>query len=130
MRQIYSPLEGSLSFAKKRVTDSSVNSYITMPKELHPTEEVFLDLRRVRYGSALQKQQELGHKKNLPANLEEGLKSLRERVDQVDLVPAKTDKSGKLVPCSVEAYIKMGQVHTDKDVQMESGPGVQLHYSG
>ena len=61
----------------------------------------------------------MGQKKSLPPILEEGLKSLTERVNQVDLMPAKTDKSGKIVPCSVKAYVEMGEVHTSKDKQVD-----------
>ena len=54
-----------------------------------------------------------------PTNLTEsqqiGLKSLKKRVKEAQIIILKTDKSGKLCVATVEEYIRMGQVHTGKD---------------
>jgi hypothetical protein len=44
-----------------------------------------------------------------------GLKSLRKRIQEGELVVLKTDKSGKLCVATREEYIKLGQVHASKD---------------
>ena len=46
---------------------------------------------------------------------QEGLKSLKERIKNKELIVLKTDKSGKLCVASKEEYVKMGLVHVGKD---------------
>ena len=120
LRQILDPLEKSINFSKKRVTDSSVNKYSTLPKELKRDEEVYLDLRRNRFKKVYgREKEENGDVPNLSKTENIGLNSLIERTADKELIVAKTDKSGKIIPCSVEAYVSMGEVHTSKDKEIE-----------
>ena len=124
LRQIFDPINGILDFGKKRVTDSSLNSFIKMPKELSNDRETYLNLRRSRYTSVLQAEidrLEGRTPRNLPRAETEGLTSLQEKVKDGELVIAKTDKSGKLAPCTPEAYIEMGKVHFKKDEEVDIG---------
>ena len=52
---------------------------------------------------------------NLTASEKRGLRKLTRRVKAGEIVITETDKSGKLCICSMDAYIKMGDVHAEKD---------------
>ena len=47
-----------------------------------------------------------------------GLKSLKKRVKEGQIVICKTDKSGKFGVASLEAYKQMGEVHTRGDEEI------------
>ena len=49
-----------------------------------------------------------------PAQLE-GLKSLKKRIKEGDLIVLRTDKSGKLCVATRDTYVQMGMIHTEKD---------------
>ena len=117
IRQIYDPINNILNFSKKRVTDSALNSYVKVPKELTAEKETYIDLRRNRYRSVLQSRIDAlnNNSSNLPPQEAKGLCTLQEKVKDGELLVLKTDKSGKLVPCSQDAYMEMGKVHFSKD---------------
>ena len=48
-----------------------------------------------------------------------GLKKLQKRVAEGTLVVMKTDKSGHFSIMSLEEYERAGQVHTEKDVEVD-----------
>ena len=52
---------------------------------------------------------------NLTEEQQQGLKSLKLRIKNKEIVVLKTDKSGKLCVATTEEYIKMGYKHTKKD---------------
>ena len=47
------------------------------------------------------------------------MKSLQKRMKTRDLIVLKTDKSGKLCVISSEEYLKMGEEHTKKDMEVD-----------
>ena len=49
---------------------------------------------------------------NLSKSEQEGLKSLRKRLADGDLVILPTDKSGRFAVMSTQTYMKAGQVHS------------------
>ena len=55
---------------------------------------------------------------NLDAQIAKGLKSVSDRIKEGELIVVETDKSGKMLPCDAESYIKMGEVHTSKDQEV------------
>ena len=52
---------------------------------------------------------------NLTTSEKRGLRKLNKRVKAGETVVIKSDKSGKLCICSMEAYMAMGDVHAQKD---------------
>ena len=52
---------------------------------------------------------------NLTEQQRQGLKSIKKRIQEEDIIILKTDKSGKLCVASVEEYIRMGKEHAGKD---------------
>ena len=48
-----------------------------------------------------------------------GLAKLKKRVDDGSVVICETDKSGKLAIVTMEEYIRMGQVHIEKDTEID-----------
>ena len=47
-----------------------------------------------------------------------GLKSLKRRIKQGELLVVESDKSGKFVVCSTVAYIQMGNSHAANDEEI------------
>ena len=47
------------------------------------------------------------------------MKSLKKRVTEGELVVVQTDKTGKFCVMSREAYLRAGQVHTEKDTKVD-----------
>ena len=125
LRQIFDPMHGILNFSKKRVTDSSHNTFVKLPKELSADLETFINLRRQRYKSIFNVQFDITQNgvqwSNLSRDQAEGLKTLEKRTKEEDIFILKTDKSGKLVARSPEAYLEMGEEHCsrDKEITME-----------
>ena len=56
---------------------------------------------------------------NLTGEEEEGIKSLRKRIEEEDLIVMKTDKSGKFAVTNRENYERLGEAHTGKDRKIE-----------
>ena len=54
---------------------------------------------------------------NLSDSEKKGLKSLKKRVREGELVITTTDKSGRMAVLSREQYIEAGEEHTSKDMQ-------------
>ena len=52
---------------------------------------------------------------NLTEEQEKGLKTLKKKTQNEEIVILKTDKSGKLCLATVEEYIRMGNEHAGKD---------------
>jgi hypothetical protein len=52
---------------------------------------------------------------NLQEDEQEGLKSLKRRIKEGEILVMKTDKSSKLAVTTRDEYVKMGEVHTRKD---------------
>ena len=129
LRQIYDPINGIFNFAKKRVTDSKHNTKVKLPGEVSTDLELYINLRRNKYKSVYQIQldqlNEGVQRSNLPPDETAGLQSLSKKVKEGEVFVLKTDKSGKLVICTPEAYLEMGKEHTDKDVEIDM-EGVKL----
>ena len=55
---------------------------------------------------------------NLSQAQRNGLKKLRKRFQDGEVIVMMTDKSGKLAVADVESYLEMGKVHTSKDKEV------------
>ena len=125
MRMVYDGVDGRLNLAKKRVTDAKGNSRVNFPKEGgdEETEAVLemmrLKLKEVFKNYCVEKCLKGGtQKSNLTEGEMRGLKSLRKRVGDSELVIIPTDKSGRFAVMSLATYELAGQAHTKKDEVM------------
>ena len=56
---------------------------------------------------------------NLPRNSMRGLAKLKKRVDDGTCVIMETDKTGRFAIVSIEAFLEMGAVHTENDLEID-----------
>ena len=124
-RQIFDPIEKIIDMRKKRVTDMKENSRIYLPKPLPAIEEAKIAIRRETFENVFktfvkEKCTEKGEQKtNLTWSQKKGLRSLKKRVDEGEIIIMMTDKSGKFAVADVESYLDMGRVHTAKDREVD-----------
>ena len=120
-RQVYDPIEKRYDEGKRRVTDLEECSRVTLPKPLSVRRETEIELRRESHNRVYQRyRQEFCNmdgeqKSNLTENEKMGLKRLKKRIKDGELVVMKTDKSGKMSVTDRENYIQMGQEHVKND---------------
>ena len=121
-RQPYDRVGNTFSFGKKRATDLKENSRVYFPKKALGFEvEAVLETLRVEllgmFRNYVSKNCSKGgrQKDNLTKNQALGLKSLKSRVKNGEVVIVPTDKSGNLAIMSRGSYMEAGLVHTKKD---------------
>ena len=137
-RVTYDPSTNNLDLRKKRVTDLKENTKVHLPKPLPTHQEAITAVRREKWLEEHSKYErencdENGNQKsNLSAAQQRGLKKLRKRIKEGEIIVVKTDKSGKLAVVAVEDYIKMGEIHTsnDKEVDEEKSKEIQRKLNG
>ena len=56
---------------------------------------------------------------NLPKTEYRGLKSLKKRIANGEIVISQTDKSGRFAVLSLKQYLDSGRIHTDKDEEID-----------
>ena len=101
MRMVYDVGEKTITYTKKRVTDFKGNARVILPKKSKNFDrEATLEMLRVELMSEFKKYVEtsgMRMESNLSIEERRGLKSLRKRVNEGDLVIVPTDKSGRFV---------------------------------
>ena len=118
---------GDMTFnlAKRRVTDLKSNSRVNLPRKPRPfDEESAMETLRVEvktlFNNYVSKNCSKGGKQvsNLNNHEINGLKSLKKRVNNGEIVVIPTDKSGNLAIMTQSAYLAAGLKHTvaDKEV--------------
>ena len=115
-RQVFNPIEKSLDYTKRRVTDLKENAKIHLPKPLEVKEESKIELRREIHTNVfrdfVQKEckegrgEEWNQKTNFTTKERRGIKKLKARIKNKEIVILQTDKSGKLAVASMKNYIK------------------------
>ena len=91
---------------------------ITLPKPLSTQEEAMLETRKRSqkeiFKEYISKSTDKNSEQvsNLTKEEQEGLKSLRNRIQKREIIIMKTDKSLKFAVTTEEEYLKMGQEHT------------------
>ena len=109
-RQTYDPENRVYDARKTRVTDLKENSRVTLPKPLNAKHEAEIELRRSLYSKTYKSFMEQNCDKNgdQDSNLTEmenkGLKSIKKRIADGELLVIKTDKSSKFAIISREKY--------------------------
>ena len=126
LRMVYDSVEKRFNFSKKRVTDTKGNSRVTFPKEGGGFDDeailemVRLELKEVFSQYCVDKCLKGGaQKSNLDEAERRGLKSLRKRVSNSEIVLVPTDKSGRFAVMSLATYELAGQAHTNKDEMVD-----------
>ena len=120
-RMTFDPINKIYDDRQRRVTDLDECSRVTLPRPLPMKEENLIEIRRNIHAKIYNdyRKEKCGKNgeqvSNLTEEQERGLKSLKKRISEEDLIILKTDKSGKLCVATTEEYIKMGQEHTSKD---------------
>ena len=123
-RQVYDPEDNEFDMRRRKVTDIKHNSRVILPKARPPKEEAMYEVRRSEWFKIFQnyKNEACGENGQLPSNLtpaqRRGMKKLKKRVDDGEIVVCQTDKSGKLAVMSMELYLQAGLVHTKKDKEV------------
>ena len=120
-RQTFDPLTKTFDDRRRRVTDLAECNRVTLPKPLPTHQETMIEMRREIHAQIFKKYKQEKCTKdgeqesNLTPEQQAGLKSLKKKIKDGDIIVLKTDKSGKLCVASRDAYVKMGMIHTEKD---------------
>ena len=109
----------TLDFRKFRSTDLPFNSRIHAPQPLDNETETCIQNLKMKLNQCTTKYIEMrrrsGNQLNLTAEQQEGLKSLKERRKNNEIVIFETDKSKRFSCDSMDNYETLGVVHTVED---------------
>ena len=128
--------EKVFKYSKRRVTDLPENNRVTLPKETTPKIENELGMLReivMREFHKLKGELEEDEKRrkvpvekrknqegrNLTKQQREGLKKLKKRIGDKEVIVLKTDKSGKITLADREKYLAMGRKLNEKDKKIK-----------
>ena len=138
-RIVFDPIINKINLNNRRPTDYKHNKRIILPRPATTDIEFECEKRRryyLRTFSTFKKKEEKKETKtetkenkskdglkydNLTESEMKGLKSLKKRVSNGEVVITTTDKSGRMAILTQEQYIKSGQCHTDKDEKLDWG---------
>ena len=123
MRMTYDVEDKTSNFSKKRVTDFKGNTRVCLPtKSKNFEREAVLEMMRVEllaeYGKYEATTNGDGGGSNLSPAERRGLKSLKKRVEEGDLVILPTDKSGRFACMRRSVYEAAGMKHCRKDEEV------------
>ena len=122
---VYDFEQKDLDFGRLKATEMKNNKRITLPKASSIQVEALMEVRRKRasqlYDMCVRK---LGEecesgKDNLTMGERRGLKSLKKRVANDEIVVCQTDKSGRFCVLTKEQYVMAGNVHAEKDRRID-----------
>ena len=120
-RQIFDPVTRTFDGRKLRVTDLPFNPRVTLPRGIPEEEEASLEIRRKKHLELVreyikEKCNEDGEQvQNLSKGAQRGIKSLKKRIREGELVVLETDKSNRFCVTTIDNYRSMGEVHTKND---------------
>ena len=125
-RQIFDPITKTIDYRKYRATDAPMNATLHLPPGQTPEYEAGLEIRFQEWMGVGRKYieefcTEGKQETNLTPAQKRGLKKLKKRVAEGELVCVTTDKSGRLAIMPLELYEAAGEVHCsqDREVTME-----------
>ena len=120
---IYNRNEGEFNFANRRVSDIKGNARVILPKKAKNFNiEANLEMLRTEcmYAFRQYTNEKCGNKGEQVSNLSreelKGMKSLKTRIKDAELVVVPTDKTGKFAVMSRETYEVSGGKHTRGDI--------------
>ena len=120
-REVYDAASKVFDSQKQRVTDLQQNAWVHLPRPQPVDYEALLEIRRQKYLETFQNYKtencdEKGRQKsNLTVQQASGIRKLKKRMEEGEIIIAKTDKSGRLCVMPTETYIEAGSAHTAKD---------------
>ena len=122
---IFNSDDKSLNFARKRVTDIKGNSRVILPKKVKNFDlEARLEMFRTECMGTFKQfmSENCGkygkQKSNLTKAQLKGLKSLKTRIENAEIVVLPTDKTGNFAIMTCETYLKSGMKHTRGDIEV------------
>ena len=124
-RQTYDPVTNVFDHRNKRATDVKHNTRVYLPKALDTKLEAGIEVRRQKYLEVHREyakefcDEKNNQQSNLTQSQKQGLRKLRKRIKDGEIVVCLTDKSGKMAVMTMEMYQKAGAVHTDKDEEVD-----------
>ena len=124
-RQVYDSETKILDLRKLRATDVKLNSQVYLPESQNVKYESQLELIRTKYleifKNYVKEKCDSKHRQssNLSASQSKGIKKLKKRISDGELIVCLTDKSGKLAVMPTELYHECGKNHTDKDEEVD-----------
>ena len=124
-RRIYDPINKLFNHTKKRATDLAENNKVTLPKPCNNFIESGIEMIRSRVLETFIKyrKRECNDRGEQPTNLSNqerrGLRKLKKRIDNHEIIVLKTDKSGKLTVINRNEYEKLGKEMNKEDRKLE-----------
>ena len=124
-RQVYDPEDKSYDERKMRVTDMQECTRIHLPKPLGIKREAEIELHReahkkVSEGYRKEKCDDKDNQEDILTKQERrGLKSLEKRKKDGEIIITMTDKSSKLCIMKREDYLRLGEDHVSKDLEVD-----------
>ena len=121
MRMVYDVGDKDFNFSRKRVTDFKGNTRVVLPpKSKNFDHEATLEMLRVEMKNEYRKYEAENPKNckggsNLSNEERRGMKSLKKRVLEGEVVVLPTDKSGRFAIMKREVYEASGLKHCNKD---------------
>ena len=124
-REVFDPEEKVFNMQKQRVTDLKHNAYVILPPAQEIDYESLLELRRQKQSQIFRDYvkencDDKGRQRsNITKQQARGLKKLRKRIEEGELVVCQTDKSGRLSVMPMEMYVECGGGHTAGDMEID-----------
>ena len=123
-RQIYDSETKTFDMRKLRATDVKQNTYVILPKSQGVQYESGLEMRRNKYMSVFRDyvrnncDEKSRQKSNLSAKENRGIKKLKKRLSEGEIMICLTDKSGRFAVMPMEMYHEAAKVHYEKDKEI------------
>ena len=120
-REVYDAGSKVFDSQKQRVTDLQQNAWVHLPRPQPVDYEALLEIRRQKYLETFQNYKAENcdakgrQKSNLTVQQANGIRKLKKRMEEGEIIIAKTDKSGRVCVMPTETYVEAGSVHTAKD---------------
>ena len=123
---------------KLRATDVKQNTYVHLPKSQGVQYESELEMRRNKYLSVFREyvrencDEKSRQKSNLSAKENRGIKKLKKRISDGEIMICLTDKSGRFAAMPMEMYHEAAEVHIEKDkeITFKEAEGIQDELNG
>jgi hypothetical protein len=111
-RLVFDILTETFNYGAQKVTDGKANTRVVLPKALSAKEEAEFEVRRAEWGRIFDDTDEKGlQESNLSVGEERGMKSLKKRVANGEIVVCQTDKSGRFALMTMADYVYAGSKH-------------------
>ena len=124
-RIIYDPEDKSWNYGRKRVTDMKGNTMVILPgRRKNFQDEANLEMLRAELKGCFREylEKNCNDKGEQESNLNKGeisgLRKLKKRIKEGEIIVLPTDKSGRFGIMSLDNYIRAGEKHTLKDEEI------------